>query len=102
MRAGLGPGRVGGWWIVTGDLRERLAEALREADAWAQLQLPEDRERFAAAVLTVFEAEAVELRERAEEAEALVAKVKRLHERRAPNGTGPDACDAGTDAGGRD
>ncbi|WP_168220942.1 hypothetical protein [Actinomadura sp. WMMA1423] len=37
-----------------GGLRERLTEALQQADAWAQL-LPEDRARFADAVLPVVE-----------------------------------------------
>lgn len=46
----------------TGALRERLADALHQADALAQLARQDDRERFADAVLPVVEDETEKLR----------------------------------------
>ncbi|TDD97606.1 hypothetical protein [Actinomadura rubrisoli] len=54
---------------VRPDLRDQIAEALLNVDAWAQLKRRDDRERFADAVLPIVEAEIAGLRQRAQDAE---------------------------------
>jgi len=90
---------------TTNPQAERYAAALRDADVYALIERPDDRARFAAAVMAVADAEQtelrtritelesscrdvdrlrrdwVEMRDRAEQAEAVIERVRRLHDR---------------------